>query len=785
LSIRATILAGCLALTLLTGALGVYAEISEVRLGGIALDIYDNGFMAMNYLRAAQIEFLSLSERPARAGPAPDLANILGDLDVAIQRAMSPSGGAEVARLRAAIGPALTGRTADPNAVARVQAGFEHAVETFADDGFRYRRQVQTRLARQQRLTSGAIAASLLATILITALLARLIVPPVRRAVRIAQSIAEGRLDNPIATNGRGETADLLRALAVMQASIAGALARIKSLIAEQAATHAGQMAAQNARMSAALENMNQGLCLFDQGGRLAVANRRFNEMFGAPRLGADAADVQQLTGLGVQPPPAGCGRESLSCTLPSGRIIAVSQAPVEGGGWVVTYEDITERQAAQARLDHMARHDVLTALPNRLMFGERANAMLQSPRGEQSVALHYLDIDRFRTVNETLGHAAGDAVLRAVAQRLQACLQGATDRAFRLGGDQFAVLQQCTTPAEARVLAQLIRDSIGEPYDIGGQRVEIVASLGVALAGDASVPRFEALLKCAELALDRAKAEGTGGISFFEADMDRRMRARRSIETDLRRAVSRGEMVVFYQPQIAVAGGVRGFEAVLRWMHPARGMVSPAEFIPVAEEIGLIGALGDWVLHTACREAAGWPSGVRVAVNLSPVQFRGQSIKQDVEAALAASGLAPSRLELEITEAVLLSEDEHVLQTLRAIRGVGARIAMDDFGTGYSSLGYLAKFPFDKIKIDQSFVRGMTTQSDNLAIVRAVIGLGRSLRILVSAEGVETPDQQAMLAAEGADELQGFLFGRPQPAPSIPSTIRRLGLACAEPAAA
>jgi diguanylate cyclase (GGDEF)-like protein len=779
MSIRSIILAGCLALTGLTGLLGLYAEVSETRLGTVALNIYDNAFMAMNYLRAAQIEFAGMTARPPGDPNAEALADVLGDLDIADERAMSDGGRLQIKQLRAAIQIALANPASNLQRTALIQRAFERAVETFADDGFRYRRQVALHLAAQSRQTRWAIAAILLATLLITALIARLIVPPVRRAVRVAQSIADGKLDNVIPTGGRGETADLLRALSAMQASIAAAMARINALMEVQAATHADEKAAQNARMAAALDNMNQGLCLFDAQGCLAVANRRFGEMFGKPRLGAPADEVQRAAGLGSLPSIiGGADASTLACGLPNGRTIAISQAAVAGGGWVATYEDITERQAAQARLSHMARHDVLTGLPNRLMFGEYTNAVLAEAVDSRSVALLCLDIHRFRAINETMGHAVGDGLLRAVAQRLQACLRGRADRVFRLDGDEFAVLQQGNQPTDARLLAQRLCELIAEPFTIGQQRIEIGVSLGISLAGDVATAECEALLKCAELALDRAKREGVGKTCFFEPDMDREMRARRKLEIDLRAALDRNQLVAFYQPQLAVVGGVCGFEALLRWQHPTRGLISPAEFIPVAEEIGLIGALGHWVLMTACREAALWPADVRVGVNLSPAQFRNRSVLLDVQAALEQSGLPPDRLELEITEAVLLDDDEHVLQTLRTVRALGVRVTMDDFGIGYSSLGYLTRFPFDKIKIDQSFVREMTIRPNSLAVIRAVIGLGRSLGMSVIAEGVETAEQHAMLADEGVDALQGYLFGRPQPAFAVAGTLRQYGVA-------
>jgi diguanylate cyclase (GGDEF)-like protein len=423
-----------------------------------------------------------------------------------------------------------------------------------------------------------------------------------------------------------------------------------------------------------------------------------------------------------------------------------------------------------------MARHDLLTGLPNRLLFSEHVQAAFAHGRHDGSSAVLCLDLDRFKAVNDMLGHPAGDALLRAVARRMLACMREG-DLMVRLGGDEFAVVQAATSqPIEATALAQRLIEALAEPFEIAQQRVEIGVSVGIALAQDVAVPNPEALIKCADLALYRAKADGRGCYRFFEAEMDVRMQARRALELDLRGALARGQLELFYQPQVLAGSGISGFEALLRWHHPTHGLVSPGVFIPLAEEIGLICLIGNWVLQQACVAAATWPEEVTVAVNLSPAQFRGRVLADDVAMALAATGLSPHRLELEITETVLLQDDERVLETLHALRALGVRIAMDDFGTGYSSLGYLGRFPFDKIKIDQSFVRGVTDRQDCLAIVRAVIGLGRSLGMSVVAEGVETQEQLAKLTSEGCSQIQGYLFGRPQPESAIGEMLRQQG---------
>ena len=777
MSIRSKILAGCLALTLLTGLLGAFAQRAEQRLGRLAFDIYDNAFMTVSYLRAAQIEFAGFAARSGRSGPSADAAaDLLGDLDVVVERAMSPRGRAAAVALRREVVAALPRLASEPAVASAVQATFERVVETFAGDGYRYRRDVGRLIATQMRQTGFVIIGSLLAALATTALINHSITPPVRRAVRVAQSIAGGNLDNPIATRGRGETADLLRALAVMQSSIARAMTRINALMDAQAASHADEIAVRSAQMEAALDNMNQGLCLFDAADRLVVANRRFAEMFGVPTLGSRAEAVLRSAGLAALLDVSGGVIEALSSELPDGRAIAVSQQVIASGGWVATYEDVSERRVAEARLAHMARHDLLTGLANRLLFSEHVQAAFARGHRDGSSAMLCLDLDRFKAVNDTLGHPAGDALLRAVAERMRACTREG-DLVVRLGGDEFAVVQAAASqPTEATALARRLIEVLGEPFEIAGQRVEIGVSVGIALAGDIAVHTPEALIKCADLALYRAKAEGRGCYRFFEAEMDIRMQARRALELDLRGALANGQFELFYQPQVKVGSGISGFEALLRWHHPQQGLVSPAVFIPLAEEIGLIGSLGDWVLQRACAAAAGWPGNLKVAVNLSPAQFSRRALAEDVAAALAASGLPPHRLELEITETVLLQDDERVLETLHALRALGVRIAMDDFGTGYSSLGYLRRFPFDKIKIDQSFVRGVADRADCLAIVRAVIGLGRSLGMSVVAEGVETHEQLAKLIAEGCVEVQGYLFSRPRSEAAIEEMLQQHG---------
>jgi diguanylate cyclase (GGDEF)-like protein len=435
----------------------------------------------------------------------------------------------------------------------------------------------------------------------------------------------------------------------------------------------------------------------------------------------------------------------------------------------LVAIMDVTAKRQAEARIVHMAHHDELTGLPNRVLFRDRLDeALLRTRRDRHKIAVLYLDLDQFKAVNDTMGHPAGDKLLMAAADRLRACLRE-SDMVARFGGDEFAVLQiELAGPHEAGALADRIVTLLSEPYDIDGQQVVIGASAGIALA-PADGETSEQLLGNADIALYGAKGDGRGVFRFFEPTMDARLRAHRALELDLRKALRAGEFEVYYQPLVTLATGViSGFKALLRWHHPLRGMVAPGEFVPLAEETGLIVPIGEWVLRQACAEAAAWPDDLKVAVNLSPVQFKKSNLPQMVFAALASSGLRAARLELEITESVVLEESKTNLATLHRLRALGVAIAMDDFGTGYSSLSYLRAFPFDKIKIDRSFISELGESGDCKAIVRAITNLGLSLSIPTTAEGVETEEQLELLRKEGCTEMQGFLFSRPVPASEI-----------------
>ncbi len=544
-----------------------------------------------------------------------------------------------------------------------------------------------------------------------------------------------------------------------------------------------------NRRLDAALDNMTQGLCFFDAQNRLEVVNRRFFEIFGLSRddikPGTTYRHILELSVANQN--HVGCTVEDLLAEhanarrytngtrvyeFADGRSVACVYNSTANGGWVTTYEDVTERRQAESKIMHMARHDALTGLPNRVLFREEMQEALL--RGEE-LAVLFIDLDRFKTVNDTLGHPVGDALLCEVTKRLHKSISE-FDTVARLGGDEFGIIQLGARPTLATELAARIIDTISEPFEVLGNQVVIGASIGIAVAptdGNES----DLLLRNADMALYRAKSEGRGKYHFFQAEMDAQMQARRTLELDLRKALAANELQLYYQPLVDLATDrVAGFEALVRWNHPEHGLISPDRFIPIAEEIGLIIPIGDWVLKQACREAATWPSDMTVAVNLSAVQFRNTTLPLSVVSALGESGLAASRLELEITETVLLQDDKSVMDSLHQMRELGVKISMDDFGTGYSSLSYLRSFPFDKIKIDRSFVRELGGgKTDCVAIIRAVTRLGRSLGMTVTAEGVETEEQLEILRAEECTQVQGFLFSPPRPAKDIPALLQKL----------
>jgi diguanylate cyclase (GGDEF)-like protein len=425
---------------------------------------------------------------------------------------------------------------------------------------------------------------------------------------------------------------------------------------------------------------------------------------------------------------------------------------------------------------DHRARHDMLTGLSNRSGLTaalEQKWEMVQ--QGRHRLTLLYLDLDGFKAINDNHGHTAGDTLLKLVGERLSNLLRPA-DLAARIGGDEFVVLAQDTGSTEAMRLGNRLIEEVSAPYRVDGQEVVIGTSIGIA-STQSGVASPDQLLKHADLALYEAKSQGRGTCCFFAPEMETRLQMRHALEADLRSAFANGEFELFYQPQINIAvNEISGFEALLRWRHPERGMIPPSEFIPVAEDIGLISLIGEWVLAQACHEAAQWPRDLKVAVNLSPLQFRSGTLLHCVRKALAASGLAPERLELEITESCLLQENEETLSVLHQLRRLGIRIALDDFGTGYSSVSYLRDFPIDKIKIDGTFVRDICSRADAFVIVQSITSLGAGLMMSTVAEGIETEEQLIKIREAGCTEGQGYYFGRPKPPRELVDVLDEAG---------
>jgi diguanylate cyclase (GGDEF)-like protein/PAS domain S-box-containing protein len=528
------------------------------------------------------------------------------------------------------------------------------------------------------------------------------------------------------------------------------------------------------------IENVPSPIIVKDPDLRYLLFNRAAEKCLGVDRsvlLGKTAAEVMP----GMSDTVEGHDRELLESGKPifvdehvvatpgnGTRIVTATRLPVMGPDGKVQYlismiHDVTEHKRDELRLAHMAHHDVLTGLPNRIAFNEciAATLSLAADSGE-SFAMLSLDLDRFKTVNDVFGHTIGDRLLRELAGRLEQACQGAF--LARTGGDEFHVITPCgPQPASAEALAEKLCAALDADIDIDGAPLRVGLTVGVAIfpqdAADAST-----LVANAGAALVRAKSEGRGSIRFFEQSMDRQLREKRALQQDLRTALGRDEFALHYQPQANIDGEVNGFEALVRWHHPRYGLIAPNTFIPLAEESGIIIELGEWILRAACREAASWPRPLDIAINLSPVQFQHGDLPKLVHEVLLETGLAPARLVLEITEGVLIGEFNRGVAILRRLKHLGVRIAMDDFGTGYSSLSYLQSFPFDKIKIDKSFIANLGHSQEAATIVRAVIALGHGLDLPVVAEGVETKEQLKFLADESCDEIQGYFIGRPKP---------------------
>jgi diguanylate cyclase (GGDEF)-like protein len=525
-----------------------------------------------------------------------------------------------------------------------------------------------------------------------------------------------------------------------------------------------------------AMDHLHHGICLFDPDGRVLTMNRRFAEMYNpsvdpsktlrdylrdGKAAGVLPGDPDEIASFLMEAMRQGRTLQMMH-EYPDGRIMSVTDTPTGDGGFLSTHEDVTDRVRAERQIAHMAKHDLLTDLANRAAFrDEIARAVAEGEARHEQFAVVYIDLDRFKEINDVFGHSVGDELLRELSGRMRKAAEGAF--VARLGGDEFAIIQRGPQPDAATALAERLQNDVAGEIRVGGRILQAGFSIGIAVYPqdglDAAV-----LINRADAAMYRAKSAGRCRVRFFEPEMDEALRDRRALESELHHVVQGNQLLLHYQPQATVDGTVTGFEALVRWQHPTRGTLLPGSFIHLAEQNGTIVEIGEWVLREACREAASWDRPFSVAVNLSPVQFRLCDLPKLVAGVLAETSLEPERLELELTETTLLEDYAQALVVLRALKALGVRIAMDDFGTGFSSLSYLRSFPFDKIKIDRSFIADLSQNETAEAIVRGVISLARGLNMPVIAEGVETNDQLDFLARETCQAVQGFLIGRPCP---------------------
>lgn len=571
--------------------------------------------------------------------------------------------------------------------------------------------------------------------------------------------------------------------LAALIGGLLGLLAfwiiRVVPIRAIERALHAVE--ARCRQLDETLSSMSQGLCRFDARNAMVFANAKYREMFRLSKEQVAAGttlrqllEYRRANGTFKADPATFSQQEERRpeeiLDLPDGRYIRALRHIMPDGGWISIFEDITERKAIESQRLYLAQHDALTDLANRVVFMEMLESACASLCGSgQGFGVLMLDLDKFKLVNDTLGHPVGDALLVRASHRLTYLLGSATTIA-RLGGDEFAII--LIGPDDVRKaaedVARQIVETLSEPFDIDGMKPVVGASVGISIAPDDGVDPV-VLLKNADMALYRAKADGRNCHRFFDPEMLKEMEIRHQLESDLRAAIDNGEMELFYQPVVSAATGMLcGAEALLRWRHPVMGLVMPDKFIPIAEQTGLIVQLGEWVLQRACMDAASWPDHVKVAVNLSLAQFRKSNLPDVIMCAIVESGLAPSRLELEITETIFIANEAEHWTTLRQLKGIGISVALDDFGTGYSSLSYLTMFPFDKIKIDRSFTRNMATRESCAAVISAALAIGRGLNMATTAEGVETKEQFEMLRAAGVTSVQGYLFGQAMPASEL-----------------
>ena len=761
--------------------------------GDLVMRLYDGPLMGINHARSAdatlnEARFLLASNAgddvrdETVAEFRAQLAEIAEDLKIIRERIENRAVLAALAKVEDRVRdwsdaelkllrPPPAGLTMVPAPFSVAQKGndaataFDDLVETVAAYGFEYRMKAEAAVANSGTILLALAAATTLIGILLAISFSRSMSQPISEAMQVAERVASGNFTDQITSRRGDELGRLLRSLAAMQSHLK---------------TRAAEDYAMMEKLDAALNNMGQGLCMFDADRRLMLWNERYSTMYriapgrlfvgctleqmledrkiaGTAYINMDQMDAKLQAAIRTR------SADSVIAELADGRIVHLAYRPTQNGGWVFTHEDITERTHNEARIAHLAFHDPLTDLPNRAAFNDHIVETFQrASTGGGDFAVLCIDLDRFKEINDVYGHAAGDRCLAEIGRRIASACDGAF--LARLGGDEFMIVSfGGKQPAAAEELCGRLSAILDAPVCIDQHEIQGSLTIGAALYPQDGAD-VNTLVANAEAALYRAKAEQRGTIRFFEPAMDRQIREKRLLQKEIALAVERNELELYFQPQAETAGEIFGFEALVRWRHPVRGLVSPGLFIPLAEETGVIGPIDEWVLREACREAASWPNPLSIAVNLSPVDFRRGDIAAMILSALLETGLSPQRLEIEITEGVLIEDFERAIATLRKIKNLGVRVAMDDFGTGYSSLSYLQAFPFDKIKIDQSFIARIGKNFPAAAIIHAILGLGRALALPVIAEGVETEAQLAFLAKEGCNEVQGYLIGRPQP---------------------
>ncbi|MCB8838460.1 bifunctional diguanylate cyclase/phosphodiesterase [Aurantimonas sp. VKM B-3413] len=794
MSIRLRLFVGSIVFALLTGAFGLFSYSSQIASLDIVRQLYDEGIDPLSRLQMAKSNADSLrarlevamektggEQRSILQGAQLEMllvtvSSLNADVENVLLSQLTPQ--AQKA-LRAVLYPlsliaTAQGHLSDQTVLRelkRISLSMNETLGIMRDDMKGLKGDADQSIRSAMILTGAGAVSVFVALSAFFVFLSRSVGGALRHLTDTARSLAAGVLDTPIVPFGPREVRNVLEALAEMQ----DRCEILESTLAEKTDLLSGQLAVQQDQLAAALNNMTQALCMLDGQKRLVVCNEVFVDYFGSHPAGTLARKFIQDPRLIV---PLQENETAVHLhELETGAVMEVKRRGMPEKGLLITFEDITEKQQISKRLEHLAGHDGLTDLPNRRCFGEELDRLLVKARHAFTVAV--LDIRNFKSINDTYGHPVGDALLKECGRRLVA-LMGSRATVARLGGDEFAIIaQQARSPEDSLKLGEQIMADFEHPFEVDGRRIFASASVGLvhtvpikAAGGEMSA---DIILQNCDLALYKAKEDRRGAFRIFHPSMRQKLKQRREMELDLQVALERDQFELFYQPFVdAGAGRVSGFEALLRWRHPEKGMISPAIFIPLAEETGLIDRLGIWCLETACRQAAGWPSDLTVSVNLSPVQFKSPTLLADINRALAKSGLSPARLQIEVTESLFLDESDKVLSILTDFRRRGLVISMDDFGTGYSSLGYLSRFPFDKIKIDQSFVRDMA-RPENIAIVRSVIGLSRALGMKVIAEGIETSDQMQVLFNEGCREMQGYFFSRPRPAGELPQMLSEI----------